>query len=356
MAAPYCPDDYSSAIAASNVDVADPRWATETDCQYFYPGFEPNHLLIKQKKEQQRKMRRFYDPSAYAVSSSARQQDTQPPLTHHLATTPPPPPPPPQEAAPPPPQPIIAQPQPQTYYANPDPSSHPTASSLRPPQDLSSIHSEVLAPARRRPTPKGKRSSRSRSEGRSAADSSFTRPFHAYGWKNTKPSVDGQYMKTHNVLPPKRQVYEHVATRRSRSITYKPEEAEVADQEVLLRGPIQQQQMVPQQVAPQGEGVKEVLLDEGRIKLVVRPSDDPAQLDASVRRCLGVPPGQPLHLVDSLGRPAVLSYHTVNSGERLAVAPQEAGHGAGSLARAMNDLKIAGRPTTARVSDSLRRY
>eukprot|EP01063_Lacrimia_lanifica_P011744 TRINITY_DN18447_c0_g1_i1.p1 TRINITY_DN18447_c0_g1~~TRINITY_DN18447_c0_g1_i1.p1 ORF type:complete len:453 (+),score=173.39 TRINITY_DN18447_c0_g1_i1:73-1431(+) len=394
---------YGPAPAAAPRDAREKyvRWATEKDSQFCFPGFEPNHRALRDKRDAVNAVK-YYDPSAYGVVGPA--------AGAHGGGSPPPPPcgelaqrmrgesdqlaaalplggmepmlnlnelaregaPGGQRgggggAAPPPPTAASTRHSRTPSVASPAaaPAAPPVVYDKRaPPAPMKS----PVAPPRRALTPKprphvaGKHDASHNKKdpkrlGRETPNSAFNRPFHAYGWKNTRPSVQDQYMKTYNAKARRGERYAHTTSRRSRSVGYHPSEEEHAapqapSSESTLPSALKQRpsaddaaestlllnasalsaaarsdaptavslatSAIPAAAAPGGGAAADkTILINRTMQLTVRRTDSAKLLESSVRLALGVPAHLPLLLLDAQHRPVTLSYDALCNGEEL---------------------------------------
>eukprot|EP00754_Rhynchopus_humris_P008650 Rhum_TRINITY_DN1379_c0_g1::Rhum_TRINITY_DN1379_c0_g1_i1::g.3953::m.3953 len=347
MAVPgYCPGDYGAESLASGAP--DGRWVTTNDSYFTSEGFEANHLLLRQKKDRRNaQLKLHYDPSAYDCQSPPESSSPQlaPVPAHNPALSA-------SDPASPPADDVGA---PVPAAAAPAPGVGGAQAKVKTKAKKDAAGRERVARPARAPRVRQHRlaSPEALREGREAANSRFTRPFHPYGWKNTKPVVEEHFMKTYNAVP-RKHMYRHAATRRSRSLTYLPEGDDVAP---APTGPPPSSAVPPAAAAPTAAAEaaaaqaaalaaqpasKEVVLLDGRVKLCLFKADSRETSERAARRVLGVPHDAPLRLVDKHGRAAVLSYDTVSDGEALSLAAAPV---PSPVVKAYRDMPVAGKAT-----------
>ena len=341
MAVPgYCPGDYGAESLASGAP--DGRWVTTNDSYFTSEGFKANHLLLRQKKDR-RNAQRHYDPSAYDCQSlpSSPPQLAPAAPAHNVALS----------ASDPesPPADEVEVPVPAAAAPVPGVAGAQAKAKTMAKKEAACGRERGPRPARTARVQHRLASPEALREGREAANSRFTRPFHPYGWKNTKPVVEEHFMKTYNAVP-RKHMYRHAATRRSRSLTYLPEGDDVVP---TTTGPPPSAAVPASTAAAEAAAAKaaalaaqpaskEVVLLGGRVKLCLFKDDSREASERAARRVLSVPHDAPLRLLDKHGRAAVLSYATVSDGETLSLAAEPV---PSPVVKAYRDMPVAGKAT-----------
>ena len=150
---------------------------------------------------------------------------------------------------------------------------------------------------------------------RHSPDSKYSPAFHTYGWKNTKPPIENQYLKSHNANCKGKEKYKFMKQRRNRMLDYQPPLiSQEEDDSIVLQHVLAEQEADPRR-NKSTVATKTIILSPVSLSFIIKETDTEEGLHGSVRQLLALPESKKLSLLDSNCRPVVLGYNTINDNE-----------------------------------------